>query len=139
MAISQMAKVMIVSHRTQASQLLEALQRDGICQILNAEEAMVSKDWPELGTAAERPRETEELLNQLTKSIAFLKDYAESPKGLASVLAPRTVIDEREYNNVVSDEEILEIVEQCEQTERTIEKLKTESENLCGTLAELEP
>ena len=42
MAISEMEKVMIVSHRTQASELLEALQDKGICQVLNAEEAMVS-------------------------------------------------------------------------------------------------
>ena len=39
MAIAQMAKVMIVTHRSQASDLLEALQREGICQILNADEA----------------------------------------------------------------------------------------------------
>ena len=101
MAIAQMAKVMIVSHRTEATELMEVLQHEGICQILNAEEAMVSKDWPELGTGAERPRDIEELLNRLAKSIAFLKDYAESPKGLASVLSPRTVIDEQSYNQVV--------------------------------------
>jgi len=139
MAIAQMAKVIIVSHRTQASKLLEALQREGICQILNAEEAMVSKDWPELATAAERPRDIEELLNRLVKSIAFLKNYAESPRAFASILSPRTVIDEQSYNDVVSDEEILRIVEQSEQTEATIEKLKIECENLNGTLEELEP
>ena len=44
MAISQMAKVMIVSHRTEVTELLESLQDAGICQILNAEEAMVSKE-----------------------------------------------------------------------------------------------
>ncbi len=139
MAISQMAKVIIVSHRTEATELLEALQREGICQILNAQEAMVSKDAPELITAVERPRDIEELLNRLVKSIAFLKNYAESPKGLASVLSPRTVIDERAYNQVVSDEQILRIVEQCEQTKATIEKLETEIENLLGTLEWLRP
>ena len=57
MAIAQMEKVIIVTHRSQASELLEALQHEGICHILNAEEAMVSKDAPELITEAERPRD----------------------------------------------------------------------------------
>ncbi len=141
MAIAQMAKVIIVSHRTQASQLLEALQCDGICQILNAEEAMLSKDWPELSTAAEQPKDKdiEVLLARLAKSIAFLKSYAESQKGLASVLSPRTVVDEQSYEKTVSDEEIPGIIEQCEQTEATIEKLNTEREHLTGTLQMLAP
>ncbi|MHC4363245.1 MAG: hypothetical protein ACYSTZ_10485, partial [Planctomycetota bacterium] len=76
-----MAKVMIVTHRSQASDLLEALQREGICQILNAEEAMVSRDFPDLGAADERPRDVEQLLARLARSIAFLQDYARPQKG----------------------------------------------------------
>ena len=139
MAVAQMTKVMIVTHRTQASQLLESLQREGICQILNAEEAMVSKDWPELAAAAERPRDIEQLLSRLEKSITFLKGYAKAEKGLASVLAPRTVIDEQSYERVVSDEEILKIIDQCSECETTIERLKTEVESLYGTLEQLHP
>ncbi len=55
MAIAQMAKIIIASHRTQASELLEELQREGICHILNAEEAILSRDFPELNASAERP------------------------------------------------------------------------------------
>ena len=95
MAIAQMAKVIIVSHRTQASELLEVLQREGICHILNADEAMVSRDFPELGASAERPKDIEGLLNRLEKSITFLKNYAAARKGLAGVMSPRTVIDEQ--------------------------------------------
>lgn len=87
MAISKMAKVIIVSHRTEAERLLEALQLDGICEVLNAEEAMVSKALPELCTAAERPREIEELLGRLLKSIEFLKKYSQAKKGFGGVLA----------------------------------------------------
>ncbi len=134
-----MTKVMIVSHRTQASELLEALQHEGICQILNAAEAMVSRDWPELGTGAERPRDIEELLGRLARSITFLKSYAEPAKGLASVLSPRTVVDEQSYNQVVSDEGILGIIDQSEQTEAAIERAKGEIENLCNTLEVLRP
>jgi len=139
MAIAQMAKVIIVSHRTQASELLEALQHEGICQILDAQEAMVSRDWPEPTTGAERPVKTEELLNRLAKSIAFLKRYSESHKGLASVLSPRTVIDEQAYNQIVSSREVPEVIEQCRKCEAAIEKFKTERENLLGTLEQLRP
>ncbi|MHC4527596.1 MAG: hypothetical protein ACYS29_06955 [Planctomycetota bacterium] len=75
MAIIPMAKIMIVTHRSQASELLESLQREGICQILNADEAAVSKDYPELSNASERPRDVEELLARLTKCIEFLTPY----------------------------------------------------------------
>ena len=139
MAVAQMAKVIIVSHRTQASELLEALQREGICHILNADEAMVSKDFPELGASAERPKDIEALLSRLEKSITFLKNYAQAKKGLASVFSPRTVIDEQSYNNVVSDKEILNIVDACEQIDTSIEKTKSEIENLYGTLEMLSP
>ena len=139
MAIAQMAKVIIVSHRTQASELLEALQCEGICHILNADEAILSRDFPELGASAERPKDIEGLLNSLEKSIAFLKNYAQSQKGLAGVLSPRTVVDEQSYKKVVSDKQILKIIEQCEQLEASMEKTKGEIENLHSTLEMLSP
>jgi len=139
MAIVQMAKVIIVSHRTQASELLEVLQREGICHILNADEAMVSRDFPELGASAERPKDIEGLLNRLEKSITFLKNYAAAQKGLAGVLSPRTVIDEQSYDKVVSDRQILNIIDQCEQLEASIEKATGQIENLHGTLETLSP
>ncbi|UCE99699.1 MAG: hypothetical protein JSV82_01130 [Planctomycetota bacterium] len=139
MAIVQMVKVMIVSHRSQASDLLEALQLKGICQILNADEAIVSKDFPELATTAQRPKDIELLLGRLAKCIDFLKNYAENQKGLASIFAPRTVIDEKSYNNVVSDEQILDIIDQCHQCQASIEKLDAECENLTAALEMLDP
>ncbi len=139
MAIAQMAKIIIVSHRTQASQLLEALQRESICHILNADEAIVSRDFPELGASAERPKDIEGLLNRLEKSISFLKNYAEAKKGLAAALSPRTVIDEQSYDKVVSDEEVLKIVDACEQLETLIDRTNGEIENLHGTLEMLSP
>ena len=123
MAIAQMEKVIIVTHRSQASDLLEALQHEGICQILNAEEAIVSRDAPELATQAERPRDIEKLLNRLTRSIEFLKTYAKPRKGLASVLAPRAVIDSQSYNSVVSDRQLINVIDQAEQTQAEIEQL----------------
>jgi V/A-type H+-transporting ATPase subunit I len=139
MAIAQMQKVIIVTHRSQASELLDALQHEGICHILNAEEAMVSKDTPELITQAERPRDIENILNRLTRSIEFLKLYAPPQKGLASVLAPRTVINAQSYNKVVSDKKLLKIIDQAEQTQTAIDRLNSECENISNTLDMLTP
>ena len=139
MAIAKMAKIIIASHRTQASELLEELQRRGICHILNAEEAILSRDFPELSASAERPKDLEMLVIRLEKSIAFLKNYATSQKGLTGMLSPRTVIDEQAYNKVVSDRKILKIIDKSEHLEASIEKTKGEIENIQSTLQMLRP
>ncbi len=139
MAVAQMAKVVIVCHRSEAPDLLEALQQEGICHILNAEQATVTQDSPELITEAERPKDIEQLLVRLEKSINFLKTFESPAKGLAAVLAPRAVIEEDTYNRVVSDEQIFRIVQQAEQIETTIEKLEKEREHITATLHYLEP
>jgi V/A-type H+-transporting ATPase subunit I len=139
MAIAQMAKVLIVSHRMEASELLEALQREGICQVLNADEAMVSKDYPELGTVGERPKDVENLLGRLGKSISFLGNFDQARKGLTSFFSPRAVVDEELYSKVVSNQELLKTIDACEQLEEMIDKTKAEIENLHGTLDVLEP
>jgi V/A-type H+-transporting ATPase subunit I len=139
MAIAQMAKIIIVSHHSQASELLEALQREGICHILNADEAIVSRDFHDIGASAERPKDIEGMLSRLGKSIAFLGKYAQVQKGLASALSPRTVIDEQSYNKVVSDRKIQNTIEKCEHLEVSMEKTKGEIENLQSTLEMLRP
>lgn len=139
MAIAKMTKVMIVSHRTQASDLLEALQSEGICHILNAEQASISKEFPELGESASRPKDIESLLNRLEKSISFLKSYAKGRKGLAAAFAPRAVVDKKLYKQVVSDREILNLVDQSEKNESSIDKTKSEIENLHNSLDMLAP
>jgi V/A-type H+-transporting ATPase subunit I len=139
MAIARMSKVIIVSFYTEASELLEKLQREGICQILNAEEAMVSKDSPDLAATTRRPKDIEELLGKLRRSIAFLDNYTDVKKGLADILSPRAVVDEKLYNDVVSDEQIFKIINQCEQLQSHIERLRSECESLRGTLEQLSP
>lgn len=139
MAIAQMVKIVIISHRSQASELLEALQDEGICQILNAQESVVSRDFPELAGMLEKPKDIERTLNRLDKGITFLKNYAEQPKGLAAALAPRTVIDRQLYNQAISNQKILEVVEQCEQIDSSMEKTKGEIQNLQNALETLRP
>ena len=139
MAIAEMAKVMIVSHRTDASELLEAIQREGICQVLNAEDAVVSKDFPELAGNVEKPKDIELLVIRLTRCLDFLKDYVEVSGGLAAALAPRFVIDRSGYDKIVGDEGVLEVLAESERIELELEKLVTERENIEVTLADLEP
>jgi V/A-type H+-transporting ATPase subunit I len=139
MAVARMAKIIIVSHRSQASELLEALQREGICHILNADEAIVSRDYPDIAASAERPKDIEGILSRLQKSIAFLKKHAHAQKGLAGVFSPRAVINEQSYKRVVSDEKILTTIEKCEQLEASMEKTNSEIDNLQNTLDMLRP
>ncbi|MFA7486345.1 MAG: V-type ATPase 116kDa subunit family protein, partial [Phycisphaerae bacterium] len=139
MAIARMTKIMIVCHRSQAAELLEDLQSSGICQILNAEEAMVSKEYPELGVAGERPRQIEQTLGEITKSISFLKDYAELPKGLSVAFSPRRIISKNEYEKLSADKSILELSSQAVNLQQSIERVKSEIENLQGHLRYLEP
>jgi V/A-type H+-transporting ATPase subunit I len=139
MAISSMAKILIACHKSQASQLLEALQQSGICQVLNAEEAMVSKYYPDLGTAGERPRQLEEKLNLISKSAAFLRPYADTPKGLAAALAPRVVVEEDRYESVIRDKTTDDLVKAALEIESKTDRLSNEIENINGVLSRLEP
>ena len=76
MAISKMTKAMVVSFRSEAGQLLDAIQDAGIMQVLDAERAIVTKQWPELAVESKKPRDLEETVARLEKSIGFLKQYA---------------------------------------------------------------
>jgi len=139
MAITPMTKVMIVTHRSQAADLLEVLQAEGICQVLDADQAVVSKQLPELAEKTHRPRDIEELLTRLQKTIEFLKDYTKPRRGLESILAPRTVVDEQLYKKVVSDEQMLTLLDQVEQIRADIETLACQIEDLKAILQTLAP
>ncbi len=139
MAIAAMAKVMIVSHRTQASELLEVIQREGICQILNTEASVVGKEWPELAGAVEKPKEIEVLLGRYKKCLAYLEEYAQLPSGLGAALAPRVVVEQSAYDDVIGDKKMLDVLEECERIELELERLVTERENIEVTLADLAP
>lgn len=138
MAIAQMKKIMIASHRCEASELLEALQRAGIVQILDAERAMVSKEWPELQVDIKRPRDLEELVTSLGNAIAFLKKHA-TEKSAASPFKPLVVVDESKYEAVITSNKAMELLEKTNQISEDIESLKTAKENIAGHLEMLLP
>jgi V/A-type H+-transporting ATPase subunit I len=137
MAIAQMDKVMIVSHRSEAAALLEALQQEGIVQVLAAERAMVSKEWPELQVEVKRPRDIEEMVDRLEKAIEFLKGYAE--KGQTSIFSPRVVIDKGKYSEVVGGPEALELLEKTEEVISETDKLNNRRESTSDMLVKLAP
>jgi V/A-type H+-transporting ATPase subunit I len=139
MAIARMTKVMLVSHRSQVSDLLEMLQHEGICQILSSEEASVSKDTPELITTAERPKDIEELIGRLDKALAFLKKYIKPAKGLANMLAPLTVVDTKSYQQVITDKEVLDIAQEVQDIQIAMDRRNSEIENVHSLIEMLQP
>ncbi|MFA5252244.1 MAG: V-type ATPase 116kDa subunit family protein, partial [Phycisphaerae bacterium] len=139
MAIVQMTKFMIVSHRGEAGRLLESLQQAGICQILNADTAAISKQMKDLEQGGEKSIDIEEILGRLVRGIDFLKPYSKSAGGLSAILAPRTVVDKRTYEQVTTDDAVLKVAEQCSQTQLAIERLKSEIDNQNRRLEELRP
>jgi hypothetical protein len=56
MAICKMLKVMIVNHPSEAA----ARQEEGIVDILDAQRAMITKEWPESHTEVGKPKDLEE-------------------------------------------------------------------------------
>ena len=139
MSICKMTKIMIVSHRSEATALLEALQGSGICQLLSAEESLISKEFPDLTTAADRPKETEDALNKVKNSITFLKKHASANQDVVSALAPRTVIEQSFYENIVSDGSLAETIADCTGSENRIESLEAKIEHLTATAKMLAP
>ena len=137
MSVAQMKKVIIASYCTEAGQLLEALQRAGIIQILDAARAMVSKEWPELHTEPQKAREIEETAKELEKALTFLKDYARRKQSLTQVLAPLPVVDPAQYNRGVSGSEAMDVLSQCQKLSKKIESLKSEYESTNAQLEEL--
>jgi V/A-type H+-transporting ATPase subunit I len=139
MAVTPMTKFVVVSYRSEAGQLLEALQQKGICQILNAESATVGKEVTAKAKGLEKPQDIEELLGKVSRSISFLKPFSKPAGGIGAMLAPRVVVDRHTYQQVISDESILEVVEDCSRTEAKIGAIKTDIESLKSRLEELRP
>ncbi|MHC4132505.1 MAG: V-type ATP synthase subunit I [Planctomycetota bacterium] len=132
-----MSKFIVASHSSEASEVLEALQHQGICHLLEAEQATVTRDAPDLIPENKKPKDIEKLLSRLEKSISFLSGFSEIAGGLGAALAPRTVIDEETYKQVISDKGMLAIIDQVEETESAIKELESRRDHLWVTLEHL--
>ena len=138
MAIAPMQKVMIVVHRSQAGQVVSALQDAGIVQILDAERAMVSKEWPELETEIKHPKDTQELVSRLEKAIAFLKTHATTKDG-RSVFCPLVEVDKKSYTEIVLGSSALILLDKTERVQASIEKLNNQKEAILAEIQKLLP
>ncbi|MEN8127929.1 MAG: V-type ATP synthase subunit I [Planctomycetota bacterium] len=137
MAIASMQKVMIVAHRSQAAELLGALQDAGIVQILDAERAMVTKEWPELMVESKRHRSLEETIDRLSDAIDFLRPYSE--KDQTSLFAPYIQVDAAKYDTIVAQKDSLAYLGLVEQVHEKMDKLTAEAENQQALLDKLTP
>ncbi|HOQ05817.1 MAG TPA: V-type ATP synthase subunit I [Anaerohalosphaeraceae bacterium] len=138
MAIAPMEKILIIAHRSQAAQLLEALQEAGLVHLLDAAQAMVSKEWPELQTEFRRPKDLEELVSRLEKAIAFLEAHAQEPSG-RSLFSPRVEIDASAFSAILSGQEAMDLLDRTEQTQKRLEGLQAELEQTTEQLQRLLP
>jgi len=139
MSVARMKKIIIASHHTEAGQLLEALQADGIIQVYDAATAMITKEWPELHTEAKKTREIEDTVRELEDALVFLKGVTKHKQSLAETLAPRTVVARDQYAQVASGGEALDVLAQCQRLSKEIESLSAEYKNTNVRIGELRP
>ena len=139
MAVCKMTKVIIACYRSQANELLEEVQNEGILEVLDAARAIVSKEWPELMVEERSSRETEGILSRTNEAIAFLKRFEKTEKSLLSALSPRAVVEPKQYNRVVSGREAMQILEESEVCKERIEKLEAAKERCNSIVQMLEP
>jgi V/A-type H+-transporting ATPase subunit I len=133
-----MQKMMIVSHRSQAGQIVSALQDAGIVQILDAERAMISKEWPELEAEFKRPKEMEELVGRLDRAVEFLNRHMKGKDG-RTVFQPLIEINNKTYSDVVVGSSAMELLDKTEQNHASIEKFNSRIETLRTEIYKLLP
>lgn len=136
MAISRMAKVLIVGHRSQVSELMEALQQAGVAEIMDAQAASLARQWPDLRADGKRPRDLEEMVGRLEQAIAFLNEYE---KDKTSFFRPHREISAGQYADVVGGREALDVLEQVEQARSRMERLVNEREAVRAMLEMMQP
>jgi len=136
MAISKMAKVLVVCHRSEASELLEAVQRAGIVEILDADRGVISKQSEDVQAGGGRPRDLEETHSRLERAVKFLTPYN---KEKTSIFEPLKAVERSRYSDVVTGQEALDLLDRVEHAQGEMDRLATESENLQSTLDMLIP
>ena len=133
-----MKKILIASYHTEAPDVLNALQDSGLVQIYDAQRALVSKEWPELHIEIEKPKQIEDLSAKTDSAVDFLNQFA--PKQtFAQTLAPRAVVSEKEFTSVISTDEALKLLEDCNKLSNQLRKLNEQKEHLSGQISLLLP
>ena len=138
MAIAKIQKILIISHLSQSQPLLKAIQKFGSVHISSGDEAAVFKADKQLKAEPKRDRELEETFQKLEKVIGFLKAHR-TGKPLATLLAPRAVVDEAAFVKAVSSKENQDLLHKAEKLCNKIDSVDSERAKLESTLESLRP
>ncbi|MGE4285773.1 MAG: V-type ATP synthase subunit I [Phycisphaerae bacterium] len=135
MAIAQMRKILIASHKSEAAALLDELQEKGILHLISGPGNALAAD-EELARKAQRPRELEERISELEKDIAFLEQFKKAP---TSLLCPKVPVSRSRYRDTTAAEslsvqakEVNSIRKQLETLNTIDAELKLKNEDLNG-------
>lgn len=138
MAVAKMTKVMIVSHRSEVGELLERIQQAGIMQILDAERAMVTKEWPELNVETSRHKDIEETITKLDAAIEFLSDYLSSDDK-PSMFKPLKEVEKQQYTQIISGKDAMELMYNSIECRNEIQELQEKIDHNSAMISSLEP
>ncbi|MFI4912125.1 MAG: V-type ATP synthase subunit I [Sedimentisphaeraceae bacterium JB056] len=138
MAVAGVQKILIISHQSQSENLLKSIQKAGILHILDEESSTVLKADEELKPQVKRDRDTEETFQKLDKAITFLKQHHKG-KPLATLLAPRVVVDSYEYQENVESEKTDAVLSKATELNNELTKISSEQDNLNAKLNSLRP
>ncbi len=138
MAVAKMTKVMIVAHRSEVSELLKQVQQTGLMQVLDAERAMVTKEWPELNVDVPRQRDIEDTIAKLDSAIDFLNDYVPSERK-PGVFSQLKEIDQQQYSMIVSGQDALNLMDKTLSYKDQIKNLQDKIEHNQTVIASLQP
>ncbi len=125
MAVAPVKKILIISHQSQSQALLTSVQKAGIVHLLDADSTAVIKADKELKAATTRDRATDEMCQKLDKAVAFLKQH-HSGKPLATMLAPRVVIDDDIFEKTITSRETVELLDEVLQAAADMDNLTAE-------------
>ena len=138
MAVAPVKKILIISHQSQAQALLTSVQKAGIVHLLDVDSTAVVKADKELKSAVLRDRSVDEMCQKLEKAVSFLKQY-HTGKPLATLLAPKVVVDDDDFDRTVSAKETLRVLDEVIETQTRIDNLIAEMDSRKAKLDMLTP
>ncbi|AQQ69742.1 V-type ATP synthase subunit I [Limihaloglobus sulfuriphilus] len=138
MSVVKMSKILVLCHKTMASEVLEKLQDSGLAQTLSCDQAQVAKKYEELIPKPSREKELRNQITQTAQAAEFLAEYWQGPR-LTSIFKPLRVVSKKKYNDTVNSPKTSKIIEEAnslnDQISSTVHKI-----NECGEhIAYLEP
>ncbi|AQQ08680.1 V-type ATP synthase subunit I [Sedimentisphaera cyanobacteriorum] len=127
MAVVDMTKILIASHKSEADRLLSELQETGLIHLLSSKDSAVCRNYEQLACRAEKPRKLEEKISELQKDISFLEEFSETP---TSLMQPKVPVSRKQYREAAENSELDEAAEKVNSARKQIDKLRAEDYEL---------